>query len=311
MKTAFLLVIPAAALLVVATFAVGAETVDYPLATVNGEAITKSQVEKRQAQLATQPPFDKMGAPSVQLTLDAEIERVLLLQNARRDLDENLRNYLKKRAEDLAGSRRDPRVFDAVAEGQKTTDLYYNDLLVQAFLQRKLYDHIAVTPAEMRKYYDEHPEEFSTGVTLTVRQILIRRENHSDEDAKALADKALARVKASEDFAAVASEMSEGPYASAGGLSPAARKGELVAEVENAAKTLRAGQVSEPFESPLGWHVIKVEDNALFTPKPYEEVQGQIYSALIEARQRDARAQLLAQLKARAVIKRYDVAQAQ
>lgn len=291
-----------AAVMTAAVFAQDA-TIDYAVALVNGEPLTRRQIEERQAQLARQAPFKDAGGPTFDLTLQLEIERILLVQAAKREFDEQMLEYMKSRAAEIAAKRRDPRIFDPNLKEAKTNDLYYADLLVQAYLQRKLYDTVAVTPSEIRKYYDDNPALFSTAGTVTVSEILIRLEKHTAEEAQALAEKAAARIKAGEDFAVVAREMSEGPYAAAGGLWPAQQKGGLIADVENAAARLTAGQVSEPFKSPLGWHVIRVEENSLAQHKRYTEVQAKIYADLLMSRQREARGRLLATLRGNAVIK--------
>ena len=141
------------------------------------------------------------------------------------------------------------------------------------------------------------------GVLVTIREILIRPERHSAEEAKSLAEKAAARVAAGEDFAAVATEMSEGPYASSGGLWPPEGRGRLIPEVEAVAFAAKPGEVSAPFKSAIGWHVVKLEEASPGRTKPYAEVQEEIQNTLITAVRTEAQTQLIRNLKAKAVIR--------
>jgi len=160
-----------------------------------------------------------------------------------------------------------------------------------------------VTPAEIKDYYDRHRQEFAEPATVTVREILIRPERHTADEAKALIDKAAARVAAGEDFAAVAAEMSEGPYASTGGLWPPEGRGRLIPEVETVAFAAKPGEVSAPFKSAIGWHIVKLEESSPERTKPYTEVQEEIQNVLIFSMRAEAQAQLIRNLKAKAVIK--------
>jgi parvulin-like peptidyl-prolyl isomerase len=87
---------------------------------------------------------------------------------------------------------------------------------------------------------------------------------HPELDTKAARQKAedlLKRVRAGEDFAALATQFSEDPGSKEkGGDLGWFSRGEMVKEFEDAAFALKEGEVSGIVESPFGFHIIKVEE---------------------------------------------------
>jgi foldase protein PrsA len=69
------------------------------------------------------------------------------------------------------------------------------------------------------------------------------------------------KLKAGEDFAALAEEYSQDPgSASAGGSLGYFARGVMVSEFEDVAFNLAVGEISEPVQSSFGYHIIKVDD---------------------------------------------------
>jgi len=103
-------------------------------------------------------------------------------------------------------------------------------------------------------------------------------------------DSAYQLVKSGADFAAVARQISDDRgSASNGGLLPWFGTSYMVKEFEDVAFSLKKGEISEPFLSPYGWHIIKLIDT-----KPIESFAEK--KAEIERRiQRDERANIITQ----------------
>jgi peptidyl-prolyl cis-trans isomerase SurA len=98
-------------------------------------------------------------------------------------------------------------------------------------------------------------------VTQThARHILIRTSSdRSDDEAKALLSQLKKRIDSGEDFAQLASENSQDPGSKIkGGDLGWADPGSFVTEFEDVMDKLEDGQISEPFRSQFGWHLLQV-----------------------------------------------------
>lgn len=95
-----------------------------------------------------------------------------------------------------------------------------------------------------------------------VRHILIQpSEVVSPENAKQQIDSIYNRLKAGEDFAVLASTFSNDPgSARDGGSLGWVNPGVMVPEFEAKMKSTPVGQMSAPFQSQFGWHILQVTD---------------------------------------------------
>lgn len=94
------------------------------------------------------------------------------------------------------------------------------------------------------------------------RHILIQpSEVVSPENAKQLIDSLYSRIQKGEDFAVLAATYSNDPgSARDGGSLGWVTPGVMVPEFDSRMKNTPKGQVSEPFQSQFGWHILQVTD---------------------------------------------------
>ena len=148
-------------------------------------------------------------------------------------------------------------------------------------LMNGLYEKIgkdASTDAELRRVYDEVAGQQKAETEAKARHILVA----SEDDAKA----ALKRLKAGEDFARVADEVSKDPGSKGGDLGWFTA-GTMVPEFSAAAFKLEKGQLSEPVKSQFGWHVIKLEDKRAKAFPAFDAVKDQVRSYVVQKAQSD------------------------
>ena len=152
-----------------------------------------------------------------------------------------------------------------------------------------------VTEASMRALYDESVKQMKPEPEIRARHILVETE----DAAKAV----VTRLKAGEDFAKVAGEVSKDPGSGAeGGDLGYFTKERMVPEFSTAAFAMKVGDVSDPVKSQFGFHVIKVEDIRERPVPGFDEVKGQIEQYLIRKTQQEA----VMALRAKAKIERLD-----
>lgn len=136
----------------------------------------------------------------------------------------------------------------------------------------------AVTEDAIKTVYEIAKKAQKSEEEAHARHILLPTE----EEAKA----ALARVKAGEDFAKVATELSKDPGSQGGDLGWFTRD-RMVPEFADAAFKLAPGEISAPVKSQFGWHVIKLEEKRA---KPFPEldtVRDQVSRYVLQKAQSD------------------------
>jgi len=186
-------------------------------------------------------------------------------------------------------------------------DFARKKLLMEAILKQAGTD--AMTDAAMHQVYNDAVKTMSDEQEVHARHILIRAAAGDDKASKEAEDKIkaiIARLKKGEDFAKVASEMTEDPSGKAnGGDLGYFTKEQMVPEFADVAFKLDKGQISEPVHTQFGWHVIKVEDKRKKPAPSFDEVKPQIEQYVT----RKAQADLVTKLRADAKIeKNYTVA---
>ncbi|HEY1779289.1 MAG TPA: peptidylprolyl isomerase [Roseiarcus sp.] len=159
---------------------------------------------------------------------------------------------------------------------------YYHEKLAMEQLLNSVGKAAATEEAE-RKAYDEAAKAEPPQEEIHARHILLPTE----EEAK----KALARVKAGEDFGKVATELSKDPSGNGGDLGWFT-KDRMVPEFSDAAFKLKKGEISDPVKTQFGWHIIQVEDTRTKTFPPFEQVKDQAARFVTQKAESDAIAQL-------------------
>ena len=136
--------------------------------------------------------------------------------------------------------------------------------MVPAFEQAVAALEVGAVGAPFQSPFGWHVVRRDPVVEIVAREILVSwkgawrsASTRSQDEARARAEAALARIRGGEDFAAVAREISEDPSAVAGGdLGPIA-PGQLVPAFEEAAFALEVGERSPVVETPYGFYLIE------------------------------------------------------
>ena len=135
------------------------------------------------------------------------------------------------------------------------------DQLVQQEMQEKIAGKVAVTPREVKEYFDKVPKDsipyFSTEVEVGQIVIPAQVNDAAKQAAIAKLNELRARILAGEKFEPLAKEYSQDPGSAVeGGYLGFFKRGELVPPYEAAARKLEPGQLSPVVESQFGFHLI-------------------------------------------------------
>lgn len=248
---------------------------DYIAAVVNQELVTAGEVESR-----VQRAQAEAARGGVKLPPEAELRRQALdslideraIITAARDsgmkvdefeVDRAVQNIAQQNQLTLA-TLRDRLRAEGMDYGRFRANLR-DQLMIERLREREVYQRIRISDEEVERYLTERRVAAQADAETNIAQILVTvAEGLSPAELAArrkIAEAALARVRAGEDFAKVASEISEDANRAKGGeigYRPASRLPDLFVD---AVKGLKPGEiVAEPVRSGAGFHVLKLVD---------------------------------------------------
>ncbi|OEU70645.1 MAG: peptidylprolyl isomerase [Desulfovibrio sp. S3730MH75] len=149
-----------------------------------------------------------------------------------------------------------------------------------------------VSPEEIKAYYDANKDQFIQDEQVNARHILILvDENASDADiakAEKSIKKIYAKAKAGQDFSELASKYSEGPSKTKGGELGWFSRGAMVKPFEDAAFSLKKGQISKPVRTRFGFHIIKAEDVREAGEQKLEQVETDVKNIIAKEKAADS-----------------------
>ena len=203
----------------------------------------------------------------------------------------------------LVSKEAEAKKFGDGADFKRKIEFARKKLLMEGLLQSIA--KAAVTDEAMHKVYDEAVKQMSGEQEVHARHILIRAAPGDEKASKEAEEKikaVIVRLNKGEDFAKVASEVTEDPSGKAnGGDLGFFSKEQMVPEFSDAAFKLEKGQISPPVKTQFGWHVIKVEEKRTKPAPKFEDVRPQIEQYLA----RKTQAELVTKLRAEAKIEKF------
>ena len=122
---------------------------------------------------------------------------------------------------------------------------------------------VPVTDAEVDAYFAAHKGEIQKlPATVTLRQVVVapRASPHADSVAFFKAESIYTEIKKGGDFEQIAKRESQDPAnKELGGDFGWRRRGDFVPEFEVVYFGMLPGQVSPPFRTPFGWHIVRMD----------------------------------------------------
>ena len=145
---------------------------------------------------------------------------------------------------------------------------------LQGYREQIVYPTIenpAFVEEQAYKTYLRTKQHFGDEDLLNCQHILILMRQDATQaqqnEAKARIDSIYNCIKQGQDFAELAKKHSQDPgSARNGGTLPRFGKGQMIPDFEKAAYALKVGQISEPFKSAAGWHIVKMNERKPFEP---------------------------------------------
>ena len=286
-------------------------------ATVNGQAIPMSELRTAVQNVVMQngmnaghlDAFMDQFGPRI---LDQLIDGELLYQASKKEGKTASQEDIDTAFADLAGRYGSPEEFETEMQNRGFTESTLKESIrkqmsIQKFIQETIVPQADVPEQAVREAYDQNPQNFTSQEEIRASHILI---NSAEADPQEKKDEALkkateiAALAKSEgaDFAALAREHSQGPSGPSGGDLGFFARGRMVKPFEEAAFSMKVGDISDPVLTKFGYHVIKVTDRKEGSTVSFDEVKEQLEQDLTNRMINELVGQKLSQLREGAAI---------
>jgi peptidyl-prolyl cis-trans isomerase SurA len=261
--------------------------IDRVVAVVGNRPVLASQVDEQLFTMVSQPnaPAPKTAADTAALRkqiVSDIVDDELIIQEAQRDT--SIKVTEQEVADGVEQSFRNVRT-KFTSEPEFRDELrkagflsaeewrrFLNDQTRREFLKSRMLEKlksegklkpVQPTEAEMREFFDAQKGQLGNRpATVSFRQVAIAPRPTQSAKARALAqaDSIVIELRKGADFATAARRFSDDIGSKdQGGSLGWSRRGSWVPEFEKVAFSLRPGTISDPVESPFGYHIIQVE----------------------------------------------------
>jgi peptidyl-prolyl cis-trans isomerase SurA len=246
--------------------------IDGVIATVGDYIILDSDIDKTYLEMSSQgiSTNDITRCQMLGKLLEDKLYAHQAVQDSLVVTDEQVKDRMNKQmdymVEQLGSVDKVVKYFKKNNEEEFRTDLF--DIIKTNMLtdemQRKIVEEVEITPEEVRTFFRKIPKEELPvfGAEMEVAQIVIKPKVTQEEKQKVI-DKLKQFKKEIQEGASFFSKAvlySEDPGSRAnGGYYKMTRKTPFVKEFKDVAFSLNEGEISEPFETDFGYHIIYVE----------------------------------------------------
>ena len=164
----------------------------------------------------------------------------------------------------------------------------------------------SITDSERRDYYDNHKEKFMLPSTVTLSELFLPFDGHSEAEVKERAHQLLSGLRAGADFfKAVAENSSESrpSYRKRGSLG-SFRLDEIKESLAVDLARVNPGEFTQPMQLGAGYQIIRLDERTPETPRSYEDpmTQEEVFRPITMSRAERIRKSYLARLRENARI---------
>jgi parvulin-like peptidyl-prolyl isomerase len=289
--------------------------VDEIIAKVNGDIITRSEILKSRKQL--QADLVQQKVPAAQMAqalaegekdlLRSRIDQLLLIQKAK-ELNVNVEGELSKYFADLQRQAKiaEPEKFQQYVREQSGMSFedfkneVRNGMLTQQVIRQEVSRKVSIPKEELRRYYDEHKEEFVRQDQVFLRELLVSTDG-KDAAGVALAEKKAkdlaARARKGEKFPELAQNNSDAVTAQQGGWLGGFERNQLLEQIANDVWDKPRGYVTDPIRVASGFLIVKVDEHTKAGQAAFEEVENEVMEKLFAPRMQPAIREYLTKLR--------------
>ncbi len=245
------------------------QTVDGVVAIVGGNIILKSEVDEQYDIMRRQNFGEEL---SECLVFEDLLFQKLLIHHAAIDSvtvgEDEVESNMDRRIQQLIAQMGDQNKLEefyekSVVEIKEDMRTLVRDQLTAQRMQMTVVEGIEVTPSEVREYYENLPKDSIPLINEEVEiSQIVKYPEISKEAEQEVIDKLKAlkeRIENGTSFSSMAILYSEDPGSNKkGGEYKAIQRGVFVKEFEAIAFNLKRGEISNPFKTEFGYHIVQL-----------------------------------------------------
>ncbi len=266
--------------------------------TVNGESLTRAELDKELDMITASPQFAAMPPEQAGMirqqmqsrVVDRFVSQQLLsaaaeaegVETTDADIDEFIAGIRETLPEEvtLEGIMAER----GIAMDKLRSDVAA-DIKIRKLLEAKTDAVPAVSDEQVAAYYEGNKEMFSQPASVQARHILVKVDQDADEAAKTEAKAKLEDIRKQIEegnltFEAAATEHSACPSSQRGGDLGSFSHGQMVPAFEEAAFSQEIGAVGPVIETPFGYHIVQVTEKTEAGERTLAEVSDEISEQL-------------------------------
>lgn len=276
-------------------------TIDRIIARVNEEIITQrqynEQLQKLRDSLAQHYSGEQLAAQynaAVKDLLENMIDEDLFVQKAK-DLNINVESQLVQRLDQIRQQMGLASIQDLEDEVEKN-GLVWEDfqnnirrqLQTNEVMQQEVASRIMPTDAEMRKYFSEHKQDYTSPAGVELDEIQISNQKWGAAQAETRAKAAEAMLQAGAKWDDAVKKYSDGPNANSGGDVGFFPNGSLLPEITKAIQGLDPGDTSSLISTQNGYIIVKLNERRSAGAPKFEEVRQRVENDYYQEKMRPA-----------------------
>jgi peptidyl-prolyl cis-trans isomerase SurA len=286
------------------------------VARVNNQIITRSDYQKADVTLREDVARACQNCPADRISNEYKdrqkdllrdlIDQQLLVERAK-DMNLSVETDLIKRLDEVR-QQNGLATMDDLEKAVESQGIAWEDyktqlrnsLLTQEVIRQQVGGHMDIGSDEVKKYYEEHKDQFNRPEQVELGEIFLSTEGKSPEEIAAVrtkADDLHNRVVKGENFVEIAKRYSEGTTAKDGGDLGRFERGQLAPQLEDAVFKMDKNGVTDVIQTKTGFEVLKVLNHFDAGLQPLEKVEGEITNRLYSQKMEPALRTYLAELR--------------
>lgn len=290
-----------------------ADVVDRIYATVNDEIITDSDVAEYHKQLKSRLLYEDLLFPDEKSINTALENRDVLIEKliGEKIIDSEAKklgiNITEERVNKEIQAKGGPKHLQSLLSQKGLTIKEYKDFLTKSLARREVIGYfvqskIKISDDDIMDFYVSASKGTATGqgFEYNLSHILLDpRASKNKAGAKELADEAKKSLEQGQSFSAVHRRYSANKDDTFGTF----KSGEMIPVIEAAVVNLKSGDTSAVVESPMGYHIFKLNSKRVVNNPDFEKRKQQIHQYLFTKNYSEQLIYWLGQKRRAAVVK--------